>query len=167
MIGESVLILAPRLGILPSWIPEGLVNATSNLQVRPIFLWSSLLVCTGGWIRYQCFRALGRLFTFELAVRKDHKLVTKGPYSIVRHPSYTGTVILGAGMVLLFVDEFYGAKSKVVSGLIAFSCVMYASFCFGLYRRTSLEDAMMKKEFGKQWEDWASKVRYKLVPYVF
>ena len=70
-------------------------------------------------------------------------------------------------MVLLFVDEFYGAKSKVVSGLIAFSCVMYVSFCFGLYRRTSLEDAMMKKEFGKQWEDWASKVRYKLVPYVF
>lgn len=93
--------------------------------------------------------------------------MTEGPYSVVRHPSYTGTVIQGAGIVLLFIDEFSGAKSKVVSGLIALSCVMYLLICFGLYQRTSVEDAMMKKEFGKQWVDWASKVRYKIIPYVF
>ena len=34
-------------------------------------------------------RALGRLFRFELAILPGHKLIKHGPYSVVRHPSYT------------------------------------------------------------------------------
>jgi protein-S-isoprenylcysteine O-methyltransferase Ste14 len=33
---------------------------------------------------------LGRFFRFEASIQEDHQLVTEGPYSIVRHPSYTG-----------------------------------------------------------------------------
>ncbi len=167
-IGESLLILLPHLGIqAPSWVPQILVGATPNLDLKPIFLLSALLTTTGGWIRAQCFRALGRLFTFEITIRKDHRLVTNGPYSIVRHPSYTGSLIMGAGMVLLAIDEFYGSKNTFARGLLASSWILYGMFWVGLTRRTGIEDAMMKKEFGKEWVDWSKRVPYRVFPYLF
>ncbi len=40
------------------------------------------------------------MFTFELARNKDHRLVTTGPYAIVRHPSYTGILFAMWGFVI-------------------------------------------------------------------
>ena len=55
----------------------------------------------GGLIRYKCYRALGTMFTFEMSIRKDHMLVTSGPYSIVRHPGYTGIFLVVIGIFLV------------------------------------------------------------------
>jgi protein-S-isoprenylcysteine O-methyltransferase Ste14 len=44
---------------------------------------------TGCIVRLWAYATLGHLFTFELAIRKGHKLVTTGPYVFARHPSYT------------------------------------------------------------------------------
>ncbi|KAG2126910.1 hypothetical protein DEU56DRAFT_959007, partial [Suillus clintonianus] len=52
-------------------------------------------------IRLWCFRTLGRFFTFELGVRKGHKLVTTGPYAVVRHQSYAGAALLSIGLFIL------------------------------------------------------------------
>lgn len=55
-----------------------------------IQLWIGMVaVWIGGAIRIACYRELGRLFTYELTIREKHRLVTSGPYSIVRHPSYS------------------------------------------------------------------------------
>ena len=44
----------------------------------------------GAVIRVQCFREMGKHFTFSVTLLKDHKLFTSDPYSYIRHPSYTG-----------------------------------------------------------------------------
>lgn len=36
-----------------------------------------------------------------------------------------------------------------------------------LCSRVESEDAMLKKQFGKEWEKWAEKTRYKLIPFVY
>lgn len=36
-----------------------------------------------------------------------------------------------------------------------------------LIGRTFKEDEMMKAEFGKNWEAWAAKVKWRLIPGVF
>ncbi|RPD55596.1 hypothetical protein L227DRAFT_579568 [Lentinus tigrinus ALCF2SS1-6] len=42
-----------------------------------------------------------------MAVLDDHKLAMTVPYAIVRHPSYTGWLIMVAGnFLLLFSEEF-------------------------------------------------------------
>ncbi|OAX34700.1 ICMT-domain-containing protein, partial [Rhizopogon vinicolor AM-OR11-026] len=56
----------------------------------PALIAGCCMCVIGAAVRSHCYRTLGRLFTFELSIRQDHKLVTSGPYSIVRHPSYTG-----------------------------------------------------------------------------
>ena len=65
----------------------------------------TFMVTAGGLIRLECYRQLGRMFTFEMSIRKDHMLVTSGPYGIVRHPGYTGALLAVGGMLLLHASE--------------------------------------------------------------
>ncbi|CCM01320.1 uncharacterized protein FIBRA_03369 [Fibroporia radiculosa] len=43
------------------------------------------LAIIGGLVRYQCYRTLGRMFTYEVAIHDDHKLVTSGPDGDLLH----------------------------------------------------------------------------------
>ena len=63
------------------------------------------MTALGGYIRWACYRALGRLFTFEMSIRDNHELVTDGPYGWVRHPAYTGILLIVAGVVLWHATE--------------------------------------------------------------
>jgi protein-S-isoprenylcysteine O-methyltransferase Ste14 len=38
---------------------------------------------------------------------------------------------------------------------------------FGTWRRVPEEDAMMRKQFGQEWERWAARVPYKSIPGVY
>ncbi|KAI0772222.1 hypothetical protein BC629DRAFT_746110 [Irpex lacteus] len=59
-----------------------------------------ILVLTGAGIRLASQRSLGSFFTWEKAVKKDQELITTGPYAVVRHPSYTGMILVTAGTLL-------------------------------------------------------------------
>ncbi|KAF8578574.1 hypothetical protein K439DRAFT_460712 [Ramaria rubella] len=50
-----------------------------------------------------CYKTMGRFFTFEVVIMREHKLVNTSPYAIVRHPGYTDAVLLlrGAAMTCL------------------------------------------------------------------
>ncbi|KAJ7473636.1 hypothetical protein B0H11DRAFT_2282508 [Mycena galericulata] len=69
-----------------------------SLHPTPLFLLGVLFVLFGASLRLICFRALGPLFTFHLTVHPAHTLVTTGPYSHVRHPAYTGSLLIIAGL---------------------------------------------------------------------
>ncbi|KAI0765434.1 hypothetical protein C8Q74DRAFT_1053625 [Fomes fomentarius] len=64
-----------------------------------------LLGIAGGVVRMACHRTLGRFFTWEMGLREDHQLVTNGPYSVVRHPSYTGWLLLVIGHFVFLSSE--------------------------------------------------------------
>lgn len=127
----------------------------------------------GSFIRLSCYRALGSNFTWELAVKKDHKLVTSGPYAVVRHPSYVGalTIYVGALCTIFGSGSWYSECigwdswiSKVFSGV----CTSWAlGVPMLLMGRVNKEDAVLRKEFGEEWEAYARQVPYKLVPFIF
>ena len=75
-------------------------SAVDRLLLSPLYLFGVLLLAIGAAMRQVCYDALGRFFTFQLAVFKEHKLVTSGPYSIVRHPSYTALLIARTGLFM-------------------------------------------------------------------
>lgn len=41
---------------------------------------------------------MGHLFTFEMSIREDHRLVTDGPYAWIRHPGYTSVLCTFMGL---------------------------------------------------------------------
>ena len=129
------------------------------------FLIGTFLIIYGGVIRWQCYRALGRLFTFQLSIRKDHQLVTSGPYAVVRHPSYTSGFMCFIGAI--FMDCTQGSwlrdsgvlNDVLVKSVFTFWGVFMTCFCALILPRLNEEDTLMKVQFGKQWDEWAGRVR--------
>jgi len=56
----------------------------SRIVLNPSFFIGTGLTIVGGAIRWNCYRVMGQMFTYEVTVLKEHKLVTTGPYSYTR-----------------------------------------------------------------------------------
>lgn len=149
-----------------------------NHRVTPLFILGTAAILLGSYIRNTCFSTLGKLFTFTLTIQKDHFLVTTGPYSVVRHPAYTGSLLLVFGMPIAHVTagsalvELGIVKNIADAGWggLAVAAVWAAWWAWGVgcaTRRCIAEDEEMRKMFGKEWEEYAKKVRWWFIPGVF
>ncbi|KZT21800.1 hypothetical protein NEOLEDRAFT_1181470 [Neolentinus lepideus HHB14362 ss-1] len=151
----------------------GSARAAASIQVNPTFLVGAAMASLGGYIRHRCYVTLGRFFTYELAIRKEHSLVTEGPYSIVRHPGYTGLLMAFVGFhICAFGPGSFLRQSGILDTdtgkAIAGAAALHASFFIPFFlRRTILEDDALRREFKEQWDRWAQKVPYRLLPGVF
>ena len=137
------------------------------------FLAAVMILVIGTTIRLACYNALGRFFTFELALKPDHTLVTSGPYSVVRHPSYAAVLVGVCGATLVHMgpqsywvstDKWNTASGMVLGGAFwAYVAVM----CAILFARTRKEDAVMRNKFKGQWQAWAKRTPYLLIPFIY
>ncbi len=51
-------------------------------------------------LRWWAIVVLGRFFTVDVRIAKDHQLVETGPFRFLRHPSYTGALLAVVGFAL-------------------------------------------------------------------
>jgi protein-S-isoprenylcysteine O-methyltransferase len=59
-----------------------------------------VLFVTGLLLRWWAIITLGRFFTVDVTIEKDHELVERGPFRMLRHPSYTGVLLAFVGFAL-------------------------------------------------------------------
>ncbi|KAM5546233.1 hypothetical protein V8D89_000359 [Ganoderma adspersum] len=143
-----------------------------NLTISPAFVIGSVLLVVGAVWRKKCYDALGRFFTFQLALHKKHKLITTGPYAIVRHPSYTAFFIteLGCLMTLMLPGSYVyeSGMLKTLWGVVAVMLwgMIHGTLIFRVWKRVAVEDTVLRREFGSQWDAWARKTPYVLIPYL-
>ncbi|KAI1785066.1 ICMT-domain-containing protein [Ganoderma leucocontextum] len=173
---EAAVLLAqqfpPPLSdcILTHPLPPG---KSPSLRLTALSALACALGIAGGSIRGWCHQSLGRFFTWEVAVRDDHQFITSGPYSIARHPSYTGWVFLMVGnFTLLATEGSYfteaGLWGTMAGKVVACSVMGYLSWVtINLIKRTASEDEILRKEFGAQWDEWEKKTPYRLIPFVY
>ncbi|TFK49513.1 hypothetical protein OE88DRAFT_1736530 [Heliocybe sulcata] len=175
---ETAVILAHT----QPWIPYADVIITtlmpsrapvSAIRITPGFILECATTISGGLIRWWCYRTLGRLFTFELTIRKNHRLVTEGPYSVVRHPSYLGLILAFMGFHILHLSpgswlRESGVLSTVLGkGLLWAWLAVVSTAVPGVLSRMPTEDRMMKSQFGEQWDRWSQRVPYRFIPFVY
>lgn len=90
---------------------------------------------------------------FEVTVRiqtdRDHKVVTTGPYAVVRHPGYAGVSLWALGTPLV-VGSAYGLILSVLTIVV-------------LVIRTRREDRTLQAEL-PGYADYAQKTRCRLIP---
>ncbi|KAG1733801.1 hypothetical protein EDB19DRAFT_1190988 [Suillus lakei] len=163
----------------PSQVPEygaravQLLRALHPTPITPVFLAGSLTVTIGGLFRLYCSSTLGKQWSFPLSVRKEHRLVTSGPYSVVRHPSYTGYLLQYVGIIAVYickgswVRESGVLQAPVVKGLAGFCFFVLTSFVGVAFQRPSMEDKMLQRTLGDEWMNWARRVRYRLIPGIY
>jgi len=178
-VAEIAIIASRAVG--PNTLPSMLQHAVNPLLGRikdtPItspFLVGTAFSITGTLIRWWCYRTLGRFFTFELSVRKEHQLVTSGPYAIVRHPSYTGILLQYIGVLISHGSRTSWLRDsgvlETVPGLKIFALVWLVErgiATFTLLRRIDQEEQVIKSHFGDEWKRWAKVVKYRLIPGIY
>ncbi len=104
-----------------------------------------LLTCV--WARV----ALGRNWSSLVVVKVGHELVQNGPYRFVRHPIYTG-------MLMMFL------ANVVLAGRMAgFLGLLALTFSFVL--KLKREEAVMLREFPESYPSYMKRVK-RLVPFV-
>ncbi|KAI0042244.1 hypothetical protein FA95DRAFT_1564492 [Auriscalpium vulgare] len=139
----------------------------------PLFLFGCLCTLAGGVLRLECYRALGLLFTFEITLRANHRLVTRGPYAYVRHPSYAASVLTVVGTLLLhFGPGSWFRAEGLLDGsagwwYAALWTAMSAYALASLLARAPAEDAMLRDQFKEEWDAWAARVPYRVIPGIF
>lgn len=79
-----------------SWI------SWSRLAMPPWLRWLGAIVASSSVLLVAwTHRALGRQYSAEFAIQKDHVLVTTGPYARTRHPMYTALNMFSFSMALM------------------------------------------------------------------
>ena len=87
--------------------------------------------------------------TVRIQTDRDHKVVTRGPYGVVRHPGYVAMVLV------CLADPFIiGSKLALIPGVVAIAVTVL---------RTFLEDRMLQEELDG-YAEYATRVRYRLIP---
>ncbi|TFK25235.1 hypothetical protein FA15DRAFT_639947 [Coprinopsis marcescibilis] len=158
----------------PSWLSYlGWTGDLSRVSFNATFLVGAFFACLGAYIRWSSYKALGHLFTFEMSIKKDHRLVKDGPYRVVRHPGYLALLLdLGGAFLAFSGPGSWARESGFLTSWTGRPLFIIASaipifITFGLIRRVPNEDEALHKAFGKEWEDWAKEVPYKLIPFVY
>jgi protein-S-isoprenylcysteine O-methyltransferase Ste14 len=108
-------------------------------------LLTMLLAAGSVWFCTAALRTLGEQWSLAARVVEGHKLVTQGPYSIVRNPIYTGMfgMLLATGMA---VSHWIGLLIAVVT------------FAIGTVIRVRSEERLLREMFGREFDEYATRV---------
>jgi protein-S-isoprenylcysteine O-methyltransferase Ste14 len=149
-----------RLARVPVWLGFVLLAAAwvhpfGTVALRRTLLSDSLAVavCAMGllvaiWSR----RALGTEWSQDVELKQGHKLVQRGPYRFMRHPIYTGHLLMGLG-------------TTIGSGLlIAFAGLV--SFAVGFGIKANQEEHLLMRSFPDEYPIYKARVKA-LIPYLF
>lgn len=111
---------------------------------RPVALWAGFAIALiGVVVRFWAIVALGRFFRGVVTVQSDHEVVRRGPYRVIRHPSYLGALVgvLGFGLT---------------SGSVAAALVMTAVLGVGFAYRIAVEERALRTGLGAAYEEYAA-----------
>ncbi len=144
-----VLALYVSLAFLPFADRRGIGVLGDALPMR----WAGLILAAFGYgMVFWSGLALGRMYSQEVTIQEQHRLVTDGPYRLVRHPRYLGVIALAIGLSLLFRSWIGLAEVVPLAAVLLF--------------RIRDEEALMHKEFGPTWEAYCRR-SWRLLPGVF
>lgn len=96
--------------------------------------------------------ALGRFYSPDVTLQHEHRLITTGLYSVLRHPRYLGVLLATLGLALLY-------RSWAGLGLFA---PMLGIVLFRIHD----EEALLQQTFGAEWEAYC-RCSWRLAPYVY
>ena len=126
------------------WMIDPSLMAWSSLPL-PIWLRCCGFVLVGLWgiLFVWTFQTLGKNLTDTVVTRKDHTLVTDGPYRYVRHPFYLAFFIAIVGGSIVTANLYL-----FMTGLLPFAF---------LIARTRIEEEKLIERFGDEYRNYMSK----------
>jgi protein-S-isoprenylcysteine O-methyltransferase len=112
-----------------------------------------VLFVAGLLLRWWAIITLGRFFTVDVTIEKDHELVERGPFRLVRHPSYTGVLLAFVGFALTLRNW---------AALLIILVPIFAAFI----RRMNVEEEALSRALGSRYAEYMRRTK-RLVPFVY
>lgn len=103
-----------------------------------------LFLVPGFWLFWRSHADLGRNWSVTTELREAHTLVSHGVYKHIRHPMYSAIWLIFLAYPFLIQNWIVGA-----AGIVSFA-ILYAV-------RVPIEEAMMRHEFGIEYEEYSSR----------
>ena len=100
-------------------------------HAQTFYIIGLILFALGLIIRWIAIIHLGRFFTVNVAIAHDHQLITTGPYRFVRHPSYTGTLLIFLGFGLCMPQTCIISVGCSSSSLASITSRFISAMSFG------------------------------------
>jgi protein-S-isoprenylcysteine O-methyltransferase len=150
LIGVWLVILvsvAAGIYVAKYWPAAALPN-TRNFAFAGVALFAA-----GLFLRWWAIITLGRFFTVDVTIEKDHELVERGPFRMVRHPSYTGVLMAFVGFALSL-------------GNWAAPLVILLPITAAFVHRMNVEEDALSRALGPQYTDYMRRTK-RLVPFVY
>ncbi len=112
-----------------------------------------ILFIGGLVLRWWAIITLGRFFTVDVQIAPDHELVERGPFRLMRHPSYTGVLLafLGFGLSM---------------GNWAALLVLMLPIFVALIRRIHVEEEALTAALGERYITYKQRTK-RLIPGVY
>jgi len=147
--GLALLVgLAARLGC--GFLKIGVIRG----DLREWLVWLGFGLALAGWgVRLWAQHELGRFFTGEVAVQRDHRVIQTGPYRWVRHPAYTGGLLASLGFGLM-LSTWLGAL--ISGGLLVWAYLV----------RVPREEALLAEQLGDTYRTYAARTK-RFIPFLF
>lgn len=111
------------------------------------------LMLAGMLVREWAVATLRGYFSYRVRIREDHKVVEAGPYRIIRHPAYAGSMLLVLGI---------GVALRSWVGVL----VLAVTFGLAFGYRIRVEEGLLLKELGEDYAAYMKRTK-RLVPFLF
>jgi len=111
-----------------------------------------LLLYAGIALRLCAVVMLGAFFTTTVAVAPGQTVIDRGPYRRIRHPSYTGLLLILLGLSL--------GLANWLSLLVILGCAL-----LGLAYRIRVEETALQERLGQRYQDYMRRTK-RLIPFV-
>lgn len=140
---------------------SGVILIFCSLVIKPVLSWDNITVqyvglaataiglLTACWARAH----LGRNWSGLVVIKDDHKLISSGPYSWVRHPIYTGLILAMIGSAM---------TAGTITAILGVSQITIA-----FVTKLSHEERLLEAEFGMKHRALCFLVPDKLLPFIF
>jgi protein-S-isoprenylcysteine O-methyltransferase Ste14 len=87
----------------------------------------------------------------KVIIQEKHELIKKGPYKIIRHPIYSGGLIMMIG------------SSTIIGNIL---CFIWVLFClFGLFKKSKQEEELLINKFGETYKQYKKETKM-MIPYI-
>lgn len=145
---QAAVMLAVGFAVIDVYHMPTLLTRAAWVSVLGAFV-----LAAGAGLRIVSIRTLDRHFSYEVRVEKDHELVERGVYGVLRHPSYLGIILVCLGAALL-LGSLPGALAggALMSGIVVW--------------RIATEERVLRAGLGSAYDEYARRT-WRLVPFVY
>jgi len=148
-----LILLAGWIGSTAAFIVAGLRVCAMRSHQKAWFAAGLAVLLGGSLLRRHCWRMLGRHFTGDVRAVADQPVIDRGAYRWVRHPSYTGGILM-----------YLGTGLALTNWLSA--CIMAFATAAAYLYRVDVEERALQATLGGRYQEYMQRTK-RFVPFVF